>query len=137
GSALNIDPKRYIQVTPQVRRMPVGIVLTMDQAYIEDLLSQFVNSRLRFQPTQVQWQQEMRTLKPYDSEKHGQGDAAGGAAARGGMRGGGDRPMGGPMMMGGGAGMMGAGSGPGMMISMQGQAARMGGMMGGMGGALM
>jgi hypothetical protein len=63
-SPLGIDPKRYIQVTGQVRRIPVGLVLVIDQEYIEDLMAQFVNSRLRFQPTQVQWQQDTRGLRP-------------------------------------------------------------------------
>ena len=47
------NKKRYLVVTDQVRRMPVGIVVIVDQALIEDVLLAFANSSLRFQITQV------------------------------------------------------------------------------------
>ena len=46
----------YVEITPQVRRMPVGIVVIVDQAYMQDVLLAFANSSLRFQITQVTWQ---------------------------------------------------------------------------------
>jgi hypothetical protein len=49
------NKKRYLAVTDQVRRMPVGIVVVVDQAYMEDMLLAFANSPLRFQITQVEW----------------------------------------------------------------------------------
>ena len=48
--------KRYLERTEQVRRMPVGVDLVVDQAYVNDVLVAFGNSPLRFQVTQTQWQ---------------------------------------------------------------------------------
>jgi hypothetical protein len=47
--------KRYIDVKPQVRRMPVGIVVLVDQSLMQDVLLAFANTPLRFQVTQVVW----------------------------------------------------------------------------------
>ena len=49
------NKKRYIEVTNEVRRMPVAIAVIVDQAYMQDVLLAFVNSPLRFQITQVTW----------------------------------------------------------------------------------
>jgi hypothetical protein len=68
NSSLAIEPKRYLQVRQAVRRIPVGIALIIDQAYIEDLMANFANSRLRFQPTQVQWQQASGIKQPDSSD---------------------------------------------------------------------
>jgi hypothetical protein len=144
-SPLGINPKRYIQVTPQVRRIPVGIVVAIDQAYIEDLMSHFVNCRLRFQPTQVQWQQDTRGIKPPgESGKAEAGPEMVGVqkgGLPGGMPGGGPGgPGGSPMGMMQGmqdrmSGMMkgnlGQQSGMGMMLGMQNQQSRMMGRQGG------
>ncbi len=54
-TVVNANKKRYIAVTPEVRRMPVGIVLVVDQAYMQDVLLAFANSQLKFQITQVNW----------------------------------------------------------------------------------
>lgn len=48
-----INRLRYVACTPQVRRMPIGLVMTVDQAHVQDILRAFANSRLRFQTTQV------------------------------------------------------------------------------------
>jgi hypothetical protein len=40
----------------EVRRMPIGMVLVVDQAHIPDVEAALVSSRLRFQITQVLWQ---------------------------------------------------------------------------------
>ena len=53
---LNANRKRYIERTEQVRRMPVGLVLVVDQAFVNDVLIALGNSPLRFQITQTQWQ---------------------------------------------------------------------------------
>ncbi len=50
------NKKRYTEVNEQIRRMPVGIVIVVDQAYIGDLLVAYANSPLRFHTTQVQMQ---------------------------------------------------------------------------------
>jgi hypothetical protein len=46
---------RYIALTDQVRRMPIGVTLIVDQAHIQDVLLSLMNSKLRFQVTQDQW----------------------------------------------------------------------------------
>ncbi|MFL5331449.1 MAG: hypothetical protein ACJ8C4_21375 [Gemmataceae bacterium] len=47
-----INRARYIKVSREVRRMPIGLVLIVDQAHVQDVLRAFANSRLRFQTTQ-------------------------------------------------------------------------------------
>jgi hypothetical protein len=58
----NGNKKRYLEITSQVRRMPVGIVIVLDQAYMQDMLLAFANSPLRFQITQVAWTRFRGTL---------------------------------------------------------------------------
>lgn len=140
ASPLAIPLKRYLQVTPQVRRIPIGIVLVMDQAYIEDLMAVFLNSRLRFLPTQLQWQQATGGARSPDSAAPARNPAQTGGAGPGGGKLQITAPGGGPPggMMGGSAppgGMMGGmGSGPpGGMMGMGGSGPP-GGMMGMMAG---
>ncbi|VTT97191.1 unnamed protein product [Gemmataceae bacterium] len=52
---VNGNKKRYIEVTGEVRRMPVGIAVVVDQAYMQDVLLAYANSPLKFQITQVTW----------------------------------------------------------------------------------
>jgi hypothetical protein len=40
---------------PSVRRMPIAVVVVVDQAHMQDILLAFANSPLRFQITQVTW----------------------------------------------------------------------------------
>jgi hypothetical protein len=47
---------RYVHMTEQVRRMPIGVVLIVDQMHVQDVVRAFANSRLRFQNTQFHWQ---------------------------------------------------------------------------------
>jgi len=54
-SVTDANKNRYVAVTPQVRRMPVGIVILVDQSLIQDALLAFANTPLRFQVTQVTW----------------------------------------------------------------------------------
>jgi hypothetical protein len=49
------NQRRYFDRNEQVRRMPVGIVVVVDQSYMQDVLLAFANSPLRFQITQVSW----------------------------------------------------------------------------------
>ncbi len=44
---------RYIDVTEQIRRMPVGIVLVTDQSFMKDILEAIMNIKMRFQMTQT------------------------------------------------------------------------------------
>jgi hypothetical protein len=56
------NKKRYLVSTDQVRRIPVGLVVVVDQSYMEDILLAFANSPLRFQITQVAWMRFAGTL---------------------------------------------------------------------------
>lgn len=53
---------RYLEVTDQVRRMPVAISVVLDESFRQDLLVQFANSPIRFHSTQVGWQRFRGTL---------------------------------------------------------------------------
>ena len=55
STVIDENRNRYVDVTEQVRRMPIGIVVVVDQSYIQDVLIAFANSPLRFQITQVVW----------------------------------------------------------------------------------
>jgi hypothetical protein len=45
--------RRYINITNQVRAMPVGLVIIADQGYVQDVLTALANSKLRFQSVQT------------------------------------------------------------------------------------
>lgn len=69
-----LDRFRYLVVTPQVRQMPVGIVVLVDQAHIQDFLTAMANSLrpgsiLRIQPTQVDWHRYRGTFKTATADK--------------------------------------------------------------------
>jgi hypothetical protein len=51
-----IDRNRYIDLSDQVRRLPVAMVLVVDQAHIQDVLAAISNSRMRIWTTQYLWQ---------------------------------------------------------------------------------
>jgi hypothetical protein len=55
GKQINkyIQRERYLDFTEQVRWMPVGMVLIVDQEYMQDVQVAVANSRLRIQPTQI------------------------------------------------------------------------------------
>ncbi|MFO0938569.1 MAG: hypothetical protein U0798_18855 [Gemmataceae bacterium] len=46
---------RYLEVTDQVRRTPVAIVMVVDSMYLQDVLSAYSNSKLRFQVSQFHY----------------------------------------------------------------------------------
>lgn len=59
-----LEKNRYVDLTAEVRRMPVGLVLVIDQDHIQDLLTEVANSRLRIQTTQMYWQHFSGKIKP-------------------------------------------------------------------------
>lgn len=61
-TVIEANRKRYVEVTGQVRRMPVAITVVTDQAFIQDVLLAYANSPLRFQTTQVHWKRFQGTL---------------------------------------------------------------------------
>ncbi|MCS7022921.1 MAG: hypothetical protein NZU63_13965 [Gemmataceae bacterium] len=54
-SVVDANRRRYVDITDQVRRMPVAMVVVVDQDYMQDVLLALANSPLRFQVTQVTW----------------------------------------------------------------------------------
>ena len=50
-----INLTRYLEVTNEVRRVPIVLVLVVDAAYANEVLTAMSNSRLRFQVTQAVW----------------------------------------------------------------------------------
>lgn len=82
GTVIDGNKARYVDVTPQVRRMPVAICLITDQAYIQDVLLAYANSPLRFQITQVHWQRFRGNL---GGPAGGGGGSAGGTGPFSGM----------------------------------------------------
>jgi hypothetical protein len=71
---------RYAQSSQEVRRMPVGLVVVIDQAHIQDLLAAVANSPLRIQTTQFHWQRFHGDIRP---ESAGAPGDAGGKAGPG------------------------------------------------------
>jgi hypothetical protein len=137
-----LEKNRYMSVSKQVRRMPVGLAVVMDQNHIQDFLTVVANSKLRIQTTQVYWQRFYGgDIKPSFPKEEKPEEAAPGKvppapAGRAGL------PTFGGKFGGKFAGMGGVGEGPGgtpgmanMATMMQQMKARMtmrGGMMGGM-----
>jgi hypothetical protein len=96
AAVLDGNKSRYVELTPQVRRMPVAISLITDQAYIQDVLLAYANSPLRFQITQVHWQRFRGSLgTPAGTSAGGGGFLGMGLPGGGPPVGGGDDDMGG------------------------------------------
>jgi hypothetical protein len=91
---------RYIEVTEQSRRVPVGIALIVDQDHVDRVLTAFNNSKLRFLTTQVLINRYPNSVRPMlVGQKAGiEGDGAGGVPPTLPVM-----PMGGAFPMGGGA----------------------------------
>lgn len=73
---------RYINVTDAVRRMPVALVYTVDQAYSQDVLVALANSKLRVQITQIHWQRTRDTVSPSLPSGYSPGSIVGGKGGR-------------------------------------------------------
>jgi hypothetical protein len=56
--------KRYLQVTPEVRRFGVGMLCVVEQDAMQDLLTAFANSRLHIQTLQYHWQRYYGDVRP-------------------------------------------------------------------------
>jgi hypothetical protein len=57
-----LERVRYVDVTDQVRRMPLGIALVTDQSYMNDILEALARTKLRLQITQVHWSRYHKEL---------------------------------------------------------------------------
>ena len=67
-------PDRYQEVTPQFRRLPVAVVLIVDQNHVDRVQNTFNNSKLRFLTTQVlvnHYPQSLRPQVPSEKEEGG------------------------------------------------------------------
>jgi hypothetical protein len=80
---LNANKDRYLETTDQVRRMPVAVVLIVDQMFLQDALVAYANSPLRFQITQYHWAR-FRGQLPTTSGSPGGGGFFGGEMMAGG-----------------------------------------------------
>jgi hypothetical protein len=108
----HVAKTRYIDLTEQVRRMPVAFVIVIDQANVNDVLIALANSpRMRFQTTQTHLQRLYGVVTGGSASEPGpSGSSSGGDTAGGGRPGGAPGP-GAMMPMGPGPGM-GSGAGP-------------------------
>ncbi len=62
---------RYSDRTGEVRRMPLGLVLIVDQAHVPEVHTALINSNLRFQITQSNFQHFRDRLLPADKTTEG------------------------------------------------------------------
>jgi hypothetical protein len=119
ASVLDYNKDRYVEVTDQVRRMPVALVLLVDQMFVQDALVAYANSPLRFQITQYHWKRFRGSLSgggfgggfpfaPGGGETGG-GEPGGGESSTGSPESGGEEPSG--------YSLPGAGGGPGGLFS--------------------
>lgn len=96
---------RYIQVSSELRRMPVALVMVVDATAITDIIAAMSNSKLRFQVTMAPWVKVPNLGRPGGSASSGGGSnpsppgnppaAGGGGAGIGSLSVGGARNQGG------------------------------------------
>lgn len=79
---LDKNKNRYVALTPQVRRMPFGVVVVVDQMFMQDVLVAYANSPLRCQITSFHWQRFRGSLR---SSGTGTGPGGGAPGAMPGM----------------------------------------------------
>ncbi len=104
---------RYLDVTPQARRIPVGIVLIVDQAHVARVQTAFADSPLRFLTTQVMLHRYPQSVRPSNAGAPAASDPSTPVAGVGPMG-----PMG-SNFPGGGFGSMGSKGAPGVPPGMQ------------------
>ncbi len=81
--------RRYLETTQQVRRMPVAVLLVVDQLFMQDALVAYANSSLRFQITQYHWKRfrgSLGSLQSTGNDDEG-GGGTGGYGGYGGSEG--------------------------------------------------
>ena len=88
-------PNRYVEVTDQSRRIPISLVLIVDQDHVDRVMSTFNNSRLRFLETQVLLNHYTEQIQPPPLPIEVKGDGGIGVLPKFGF-GGGREPPGGP-----------------------------------------
>jgi hypothetical protein len=75
--------ERYVEVTRQARRIPVGLSLIVDQNHVDRVLTAFSNSKLRFLTTQVIMNRYPNSVRPSISSTSADTVAPGGKVASG------------------------------------------------------
>lgn len=56
--------KRYSEFSPEVRRLPLAMVVIVDQSNIQDVLSAFASSKLQIQTTEWHWDRYRGDIRP-------------------------------------------------------------------------
>jgi hypothetical protein len=72
-----LEQERYISVSPEVRRMPFGMAVVIDQGHIQEFLTEMANSPLRIQILQWHWSHFHGDIKDPKEQEN-----AGGVAGR-------------------------------------------------------
>lgn len=78
-----IDLKRYIEVSKEVRRVPVGVVLVVNATNVNDVLTSLSNSRLSFQVTQAAFNRIPSLGPPAAMAAEGSGGSGGSGSGAG------------------------------------------------------
>ncbi|MBL8823875.1 MAG: hypothetical protein JNJ77_14915 [Planctomycetia bacterium] len=78
-----IPLKRYVEVSSQLRRMPVALVMVVDATAITDVIAAMSNSRLRFQVTMAPWTKIQNLGRPGTAEATASASTAGQPSSRG------------------------------------------------------
>ncbi len=93
GAGGNIVPlphglwtNRYSEVTEQSRRIPISVVLIVDQSHVDRVVSAFNNSKLRFLETQILLNHYTEQIQPPPLPVEQKNDAGGGFPKFGGGR---------------------------------------------------
>lgn len=78
AAAVKLSPNgfaydRYVELTPQARRVPVGVVLIVDQTHVGRVMAAFGNSRMRFLTTQVLLNRYPNSLRPEQGQMFAKG----------------------------------------------------------------
>lgn len=80
-----IPLKRYVEVSSQLRRMPVALVMVVDATAITDIIAAMSNSRLRFHVTMAPWTKIQNLGRPGTAEAAAAASSGSGqASSRGG-----------------------------------------------------
>lgn len=74
--AVDEQRKRYLEVTDQLRRMPVAIKLIVDLRYMQDVMVAYTNSPMRLQLTQFWWSRFRGTLDAPGGDSGSSGGSA-------------------------------------------------------------
>jgi hypothetical protein len=64
---------RYLEVSREARRMPIGVVLIVDQQHVERVQAAFADSKLRFLTTQVIMNRYPKTVRPQETAEAASG----------------------------------------------------------------